>query len=680
MTDEKKPISLRKLSQGASIPLPGSNAPKPTFQQASQRGTPVRGSRDLDRIVALDHRPVLDLKSTRAEALVQLMTERYSNGVPANGGCRCKQIRPRRPCVTTLLPLQAWALYEAGLAKGLLGFLPVGAGKTILDLLLIFPLDVDKALALVPSNLVTQLWTDYQLLSQHFTVPSISIEGLNKSMVQRGQPMLYVQAYGAISRPGNTDYIDKLKPKAVISDECDKLADLEGSATARRAFRFAVENPDSLFCGLTGSPGDKEIGEFAHLAAWALKDNSPVPLDPKEVEQWGTAIDVSEMPSPAGALRALCLDGDTSTAGVRRGFFNRLSETLGVIIASSNDVEVSDENGIIANTVIDNTVKERPAPTLPPLIVKALELARGFKRPDTLLGAPMDEELETPIERARTIAEVVSGVMNVWEFPPISPDGKKFLSIAKGGRYQEAKVIDEVWYPARAAYNKAVRAKCIEGAQFLDSPKLCEDAARRYWGDIPDASEFKTVEEFEKWKNGPVWPCPEYPDWRDVRGQVKPMPVAKRLHPYLVEDAAKWALENRGIVWYDLVEFGQWVAELSGLPLHGGGPKALARISAEDGSRSIIASIESHGRGRDGLQDLFAQQLVAQSPSSARRFQQLLGRLIRRGQRSFEVFTWIYLHIPELRTALDQALKRGSFAEEALGMKQQLLKGWLRSR
>jgi hypothetical protein len=110
--------------------------------------------------------------------------------------------------------------------------------------------------------------------------------------------------------------------------------------------------------------------------------------------------------------------------------------------------------------------------------------------------------------------------------------------------------------------------------------------------------------------------------------------------------------------------------------MHGGGPKAGDRLKAETGERSIIASIDSHGRGRNGLQFLFSKQLVAQIPSSARRWEQLLGRLIRRGQRAEEVITWLYLHVPELTESIEQALRKSEYVEDTLRMQMKLLTGW----
>jgi len=66
------------------------------------------------------------------------------------------------------------------------------------------------------------------------------------------------------------------------------------------------------------------------------------------------------------------------------------------------------------------------------------------------------------------------------------------------------------------------------------------------------------------------------------------------------------------------VAIAQWLAELSGLPIYEGGKKAGEAIIKENGSRSIIASLKSHGRGRDRLQFSFCHQLVAQMFASSK--------------------------------------------------------------
>jgi hypothetical protein len=157
-----------------------------------------------------------------------------------------------------------------------------------------------------------------------------------------------------------------------------------------------------------------------------------------------------------------------------------------------------------------------------------------------------------------------------------------------------------------------------------------------------------------------------------VKDTVNPVTVPVRFSDYLAADAAEWGLSNRGVVWYLYTAFGEWVAELSGLPLHGGGLNCAKLIAKEDGSRSIIASIHAHGRGRDGLQRLFFRQLICGVPSSATRWEQLLGRLHRLGQQAPAVYGEVYCHTQELKSSLRTAFERSLYVQTTLGANQKL--------
>jgi hypothetical protein len=132
-------------------------------------------------------------------------------------------------------------------------------------------------------------------------------------------------------------------------------------------------------------------------------------------------------------------------------------------------------------------------------------------------------------------------------------------------------------------------------------------------------------------------------------------------------------------VWYASSAFGAWVSELSGLPLHGGGVGAGKRIAEERGDRSIVASLLSHGTGRDGLQYLFHRQLIAQPPSSSTAWEQLLGRLHRTGQEAPIVYADAYRHTREVEASVDQAMARALYVEQTLGARQKLRVGWTRA-
>jgi hypothetical protein len=187
----------------------------------------------------------------------------------------------------------------------------------------------------------------------------------------------------------------------------------------------------------------------------------------------------------------------------------------------------------------------------------------------------------------------------------------------------------------------------------MDSEALCANAAERAWR--------------EPRYDGPlpVWPAESWPAWAKIKDQVEYTPRATWLDNFLARDAAAWAKEHIGIVWYHSRAFGLKVAEIGGLPFHDGGKDAEARILAEKGDRSIVASISSHSEGRDGLQFKFNRQLICEPMSSGKAWDQLLGRLAREGQAAETIETWVYLHVTENKDAMRKAI---SFAEFDEGM------------
>src|SRR5439155_178431 len=128
-----------------------------------------------------------------------------------------------------------------------------------------------------------------------------------------------------------------------------------------------------------------------------------------------------------------------------------------------------------------------------------------------------------------------------------------------------------------------VRLKLKAREPLLDSEHLVEMAAMRAYGEAKSDSRL------------PEWRARCWPRWRDAKPTVIYESRFTRMNDYLARDAATWAREHRGIVWYDLRAFGLWVAELSGFALHAGGANAERAILRETGERSIVASIRSHG-------------------------------------------------------------------------------------
>lgn len=582
-------------------------------------------SEDLSRVVALPRRPPLDLENDNPQvaALVSIMTERLRR---PNASCKCAPAA----CITTLKPAQAWALWEAPLAGGLLGPIGVGHGKTGLDILL--PMVMPKcqvAVLLIPPNLQDQLLRMYDLWAEHFRVPSLIIGKMGK--VVPGAPRLHVVPYSSFSRAQSSDLLERIKPDLIISDEAQKLRH-RVTATTSRVLRYFAAHPETRLACYSGTLTAKSIRDYAHLSALALRKGSPLPTHPQTVEEWSVAVDPPQgtqmFRAAKGALVKLC---DPPLEDIYSAFRRRLTDTLGVTATKAGAVEA----GIV--------ISERKPPPVPEVLADLIAGVRlAWTRPD-------GEEFVDVLQKEQCARELASGFFYRWRYP----------------RREDPTVIDR-WLAARKAWHQELRKKLVSRQEHLDSPLLCAKAAIRYYAGTDGAGE-------PYHGDLPVWRADTWPDWVEVRDTVQPETEAVWVDEYLAKDAASWATSERGIVWYEHEAFGRKVAELSGLPMHGGGPKAGELIAAEDGSRSIVASIKSHGTGRDGLQRLFATQLVANPPSSAEQWEQLMGRTHRPGQKSESVSFLVYRHTDEMADAIDRALEFAKYIQGTTGSLQKLL-------
>ncbi len=629
-----------------------SHAPTETF---GGNKPPVSDSPDLQRILALPRRPQTESGSERALALIALMTRRFQRDRSRLGPCRCKEISKQhtgaeRECITTLNLPQAAALFEMGITGGLLGLIGTGCGKTLCDLLAPMAVpDCKIAVLLIPPGLVTQLIAEYELVREHFDVPSLLVWGdvlLPGKQVRAPYfaidpdpevPTLNVYPYSRLSLPKSTVKLDEIGPDLIIADECHKLRHAATATTSRVLKRFD-RYPDTRLCAWSGSVTDSSPKDYAHILNMALRSKSPLPNDPAVVDDWARAIEPGSWPAPPGALLALCNPGEH----IHDGFHRRLVESRGVITTTTAAIDA------------ELVIEERTAPDLPEAVENALHLLREtWQRPD-------GEELIDPLTVARCARELACGFYYRWKFPRGEPT---------------ALILE--WLDIRKLYRSELREFLAVRRDHLDSPHLCELAAQRFHHDIaiPYRPAGTSAEEWAY--RHPIWKSQFWPAWRDIKSLVQPETEAVWVDDYLVDDAAAWGLDNHGIIWYESAAFGMRIAEHSGLTMHGGGPDAGKLIAENDGKRSIVCSIKSHGTGRDGLQRHYADQLIAQPMSSSSGWEQLLARLFRIGQKAPRVYARFYRHTLELRAQVDQALARALYVQSTMGNSQKLLSGFL---
>ena len=553
--------------------------------------------------------------------------------------------------VASLTPVGSLPVYDLAVPEGH-NFVANGivVHNTGIDILTAMVVPGCKVAALLlPPSLVPQLKHDYKLWSQHFRVPNMAggVEGV--PFVADGRPVLELIPYSKLSHTSCAVTLKQLQPDVMIWDECHnvrKPASGRPSVRSRRVMEFRRAFPKTRFFVHSGTVTQKSIHDYVLHAAFALKAGCPLPLDKHVLEEWAGALDApaafQEQREP-GALMRLCRPGET----VRQGFRRRLVETPGIIATDENSLGVS------------LTYLERKPGHLPEVIRSAIAGVQATNcRPD---GEPFHAD---PLRKADCLRQLAAGFYYRWKFP----------------RGEPREVID-YWFDCRKAYAKELGERLNRPSDGMDSPLLCWVAAARWfdgysWTDKAGNHH----QEPPRSRKGPhpVWASDTFEEWRRVKDSVKPETETMWLHDYLAEDAAKWAAEDVGIVWYDHEAFGRRVQELTGLHRFEGGPKFDEALLLEKGDKSILCSIESHGTGKKLHR--FSRNLVANMPKKCP-WEQLIGRTHRVGQEADEVFVYVYRHTESYADAFDKAYERSKYVDETqakgLGTSQKMLYGRL---
>ncbi len=621
----------------------------------------VSFSSELRRVLGLERRP-LELDGTeRAETIIDIEMERYARPVVTGRRCRCAELDPDRHreegCIERLRLPQAQALREIAICGGLLGPIGVGHGKTLIDLLAAsafqhYDPSIRDVVLLVPPGLAVQLEGDYVYYGQHFKMPQIVFHGIaylntlqkmdTRVPLERGCNTIHVVPYSRLSRPESTVWLEQqLKPQAIIADECHKLRSAgkpkDKGATGARIWRYMEDiAPRTKFIGLSGSMTAKKIQDYWHLAKWALRGGSPLPVVEAIVDEWGGAINPSDNPADPGRLMDLCGPEEH----LYSGFGRRIAETIGVVTTTAPSVDVL------------LTLNERQAPPIPAEVHAHLKKLRDENiRPD-------GEELLTSLEVAACAMQLSFGFYLRWIYPRCEFPRDEQL------------VMD--WKATRKAYFREVRQKLKEPEEHMDSPRLVMNAAERHYGLRP------------KTKGLPTWESKAFSAWNKLRGMVYYESEAICFNDYIVQDAARWAHENRGVIWYEHDAIGDWLnTATGGLPKYGGGKLAKEMMlgnpkkgtRGEDGSRSIICSVKAHGTGTNGLQHRFRKCLLLHITPDPNLVEQTLGRLHRPGQ-NHDVEADFYRHTPEMRDQLEDALAAASYVEGTRFGAQKLIKAY----
>lgn len=433
-------ILLNKLRAEGREPHPNSLVRRALLEVGVPRNP------EFARIIALPRRAASD-RLVEAEVYAQ----RFVRGGVKCSGCRiCRGgVRWRG--------LQPLALLEASEQNGLFANLAVGAGKTLIALLLPVAMDARRAVIVTKPQLKRQvLEIDGPLYARHYAVDWSRIS---------------VVSYSELSSAGSADALDRISPDLIVADEAHLLRRISAART-KRFRRFLKHNPGTRACYLSGTLVGPNLLDYAFFLESALGARSPVPTWPA-LGDWAAALGdpiEGSKPMPPGALLELCSEDELAApnerAAARAGFARRRRETPGVLVTENKG---SCDTSLLLRALRVGCQKSRKA------------LAHLDR-----LWCWDGEEIPEAMRKAAVAKQLGLGFWYRWDWP--------------GG------VKDKEWLAARRDWNREVREtlRARSGPGF-DSPMLLANAAER--GDWRSScwAAWKAVKQRPEPPTVPVW-------------------------------------------------------------------------------------------------------------------------------------------------------------------------------
>jgi len=326
----------------------------------------------------------------------------------------------------SLRPIQNEMLWQASVAKGLLGLVGVGEGKTLASFLMPRVLKADRPLLLLPASMRLQAQSDWLDYGKHFHLPR----------------HMEMRSYEEIStRPG---LLRSLQPDLIVADEVHKLKNPKSTRTRRlkNYFSWCVRNkkPMPMFVGLSGSITSTTVKDFWHLSLWALKEGTPLPIKWTYLDSWGSVLDKGKRADNKDLSMISPLMLKFKTMDPREAFKENLLSTQGVVISHKAPPPCKLEISSFTTKV-------------------AKEVNTKIQTLNDTWQTPQGEELDSALALVRLRRQMICGFYYYWDWPN-DPD--------------------EEWLEARSEWAKACRTFCSRAPEGIDTPALLERAIQQF--------------------------------------------------------------------------------------------------------------------------------------------------------------------------------------------------------
>ncbi len=569
--------------------------------------------RPLDTVTALSAREHLN----PATALLAASSRRLSDTERAVAVARVKPSSYvadslyREGATARLRPVQLEALGALAEARGLLGAIGVGHGKTLVAILGAAVVGAKRPVVMVPPNLRETFYAELEKWSETFYLPKVELV-----------------PYSVLSRPESSDLLRRLAPDYIFADEAHALRH-PTSARTRRLLRYLEENPSTVFAAASGTLTAKSIRDYAHLSKHALGLRSPLPLLNSHLDSWANVIDVDGKPGPVDwkTIEPLVESfGDATTYSasrgkrkreiVRKAYRERLRSAPGVVVTSDESASCS------------LLIRRLTSPVPPEELYAAFSAIEEGSSPD------FETVYEDDAATYRARRQVSAGFFYRWAWERTE----------RGER-------DDEWLEARARWSRHVRRELETSAiEGYDSPSLVYA---------------KIEEELDKGRRSFIHTALEA--WREVADRPTPPVEAVWLSNYLVKAVVEYVsrLEEPALIWYESRALGEKLAEVTSLPLCDSGKPP------NGDAKTCLVSIRAHNRGLN-LQ-AWRRNCVVESPSSGQVFEQLIGRTHRAGQLADEVTVDVFVGPKHFSRAFDTAKEQAAYQAATTGQRLKLV-------
>jgi hypothetical protein len=508
---------------------------------------------------------------------------------------------------------QALALDQAATYRGGLFPITTGGGKTLLSMCLPAAVGISpsRVVVLCPPGLEAEAAAEREGYLEHF-----NIEPDDTSV-------MYVP-YSILSREQGVTLLDELAPLMIIADEAHCLRN-KNSARTNRFLKYMKANPGVVFVAMSATFTVSSLNDYAHLAALALRDNSPLPLSYVRTEAWARCIDVNPRTPAAGNDWAIIspLMSAFGEKGVvpngrkyaREAYRARLRTCPGVVVSEGDSCD---------QPLYVQMLTDIPMP-------KSIKAA--IKEAKAGLVLPNGSDIDSPMHAAEKQKQLSLGFFYFHDWPNGEPDNE--------------------WIYAKREYQSQLMRFVSRGRKGLDTPFLVERRLRE--GDLGHA---QLEAAWEAWR--PVMHRPAPPQglcWMDT-SVMEWLAVFARVEAEDKGPTIIWTGHDAEAAWFGAQGF--TVATIGQRP---------PDVSECKGG-ILVCSIASHGTGYN-LQK-FGVHIVISPPANGGRWQQLAGRGHRAG-RTEPVYLYIAQHTSPFRSSWRTAVNQAMYIKETTGLQQKIL-------